>query len=207
MVPLADQHLALTRLNEIFDTHQYPAKGSSDVVALMIFEHQVAMHNTLSAANLSVRQLQHRTAAMRKAMDEPPLTVPEGTLKRVIESQATRIVEGLLFRNEHQMKGDGVEGGEAFATAFSRNRRPAADGRSLKDLRLYERLFKYRCSYVIYSEVFDHLTPWLKAEVYRQLHATLSGDSLEALSSHLSLTERDRILEILKETKHDWPQT
>ncbi|MEM1296124.1 MAG: hypothetical protein AAGH89_12225 [Verrucomicrobiota bacterium] len=207
MEPVQDSHLALEQLDQVFDTRQYPAKGSSDVVALMIFEHQIAMHNTLSAANLSVRQLQYRTAEMRSAMGEPPLIVPEGTLKRVIESQATRIVEGLLFRDEHQMEGDGVEGSDEFADAFSRNRKPTADGRSLKDLRLYERLFKYRCSYVIYSEVFDHLTPWLKQEVYRQLSATLSGDSLEELSSHMSLTERDRILGILKATKHDWPSS
>lgn len=207
MRPVANDHLELEHLDRFFDTRKYPAKGSSDVVALMIFEHQIAMHNTLSAANLSVRQLQHRTAEMRLAMGEPPLKTPEGTLKRVIESQATRIVEGLLFRDEHLMKGDGVEGSESFAQAFAKNRKPAPDGRSLKDLRLYERLFKYRCSYVIYSEVFDHLTPWLKEEVYRQLSVTLSGTSLEALSSHLSLTERDRILEILKATKQDWPES
>ncbi len=201
--PLTESRAALEKLDAVIDTRNYPAGGTSDIVALMVLEHQVGMHNALSAANLGTRQLIHRTNAMRRSMGEPKLPRPEGTVKRVIESQSAKIVARLLFRNEHEMSDDGVEGGEAFQAAFAKNRLESADGRSLKDFRLYERLFKHRCSYVIYSEVFDHLTPWLKAEIYRQLAAALTSSS-DPLSSHLSATERERILTILRETKPEF---
>ncbi len=203
--PVVANHLALRSLDPVFDTRPYLAGGSSDVLALMVLEHQVSMHNLLSSSSLSVRQLIFRTNAMKQSMGEPALTAPVGTVKRVIDSQASKIVRKLLFRNEHQMKGDGVDGGEAFQEAFAQNRRPSSEDRALKDLRLYERMFKYRCSYVIYSEVFDHLTPWLKEAVYLQLSNALRSEDDNDLSGHLSLTERQRILAILQETKEDWP--
>ncbi len=196
--------IQVEHLSDILNTKPY-LTNTSDIVALMIFEHQVNVHNLLVESNLTVRQQLHRSAEIQKIFGEPADEEPEGVLKSIIESRARKIVEALLFREEHLLEGMGVEGGEAFADAFAQTRRPASDGRALKDLRLYERLFKFRCSYLIYSEVFDHLPAVLKQQVYRELLTALTGPNGTELSDHLSWTERERIRDILAETKNDLP--
>lgn len=203
--PIAESGRQLDDLKGVIDVEPYLGGGGSDIVALMILEHQVEMHNTLVGANQSVRQLLHRTEQMYESFGEPMPAQPEGTLKRVIENQAKKIVEQLLFRDELILEDDGVEGGDAFREAFLAARLPGPENRSLRDLRLYERIFKFRCSYVIYSSVFDHLPALLKDEVYRQLFLALSGSAGTESSNHLSWTERERIREILIATKEDLP--
>jgi len=202
--PLLEDALEAEELSSVIDASRYPGGAKSDIVALLIMEHQIQLQNQVVSANGSVRRLHHHTNQLRASLGEPPLTEPEGTLARVIESQAREIVEGLLFRDEFPL-GDGVEGGEAFEEAFTRNRQVTQEGRSLKDLRLYQHVFKYRCSYTIYSEPFQHLTPWLKEEVYRQLRDALHSPEGSDASKHLSSTERERIFTILRETIPNLP--
>jgi len=63
-----------------------------------------------------------------------------------------------------------VEGDAVFKTDFLRNRREIK-GASLKDFDLRSRLFKYRCSYMVYSTVFAGLPPLMKERIYRRLGA------------------------------------
>lgn len=197
--------LPLKDLTLLIDATAYPGGSTSDIVALMVLEHQIQLHNVLVSANTLVRRLRYQTDQLRAHLDEAPLSAPEGTLARVLETEACRIVDALLFKDEFQMENDGIEGSPAFLEAFAANRRRGSDGRSLKDFRLYENLFKNRCSYAIYSQPFEHLTPWLKAEVYRQLIAALKLPQGTSSSAHLSPKERSRILAILRETKEDFP--
>ena len=205
MNPIAESGTQLDDLSDVINVEPYLGGGSSDIVALMILEHQVEMHNTIVSASVNVRQLTHRTEQMHRSFGEPMPAKPEGTLKRVIENQAKKIVEQLLFRDELLIEDAGVEGGETFQEKFLESRLPGPEGRALRDLRLYERIFKFRCSYVIYSRVFDYIPPQLKEEVYRQLFAGLSGAAGTESSNHLSWTERERIREILLTTKDDLP--
>jgi hypothetical protein len=56
------------------------------------------------------------------------------------------------------------------------NRGPRdSDGRSLRDFDLQSRLFRYRLSYMIYSDVFDGLPARLQERVYQRLHDVLTG--------------------------------
>lgn len=196
--------IQVEHLSDILNTKPY-LTNTSDIVALMIIEHQVKVHNLLVESNLTVRQQLHRSAEIQKIFGEAESDEPQGVLKSIIESRARKIVEAFLFRDEHLLEGMGVEGGEAFSDAFAQTRRPASDGRALKDLRLYERLFKFRCSYLIYSEVFDHLPTVLKEQVYRELLTALTGPDGNELSDHLSWTERERVRDILADTKTDLP--
>ena len=206
LVPMVRNAEYLLDLSEVIDTTPYPAGGSSDIVALMVMEHQIRLHNILNHANLSVRQLDHRTREMYENLGEPIPDEPTGALKRVIASQAEKIVKALLFTDEFPLKGDGVEGNNAFRNAFLRTRRPSEDDRSLKDFRLYERIFKYRCSYVIYSDVFRSLPELVKSEVFRLLHTGLKARNGTGLTGHLSTSERARIFRILGETHPDIPE-
>jgi hypothetical protein len=84
----------------------------------------------------------------------------------------------------------------------------------LRDFNLQTRLFEYPCSYLIYSKSFDSLQPELRAAVYRQLAAVLSspissqpGDQVSLADPSLGIAPEQRlaILEILRDTKADWP--
>ena len=66
-------------------------------------------------------------------------------------------------------------------------------GHSLRDLDMKTRMFKYPCSFLIYSEQFDALPQSAKDKLYRRLRERL--------------TEQKRldVIEILKDTKKDFP--
>ncbi|MDA7922689.1 hypothetical protein N9B73_13145 [Verrucomicrobiales bacterium] len=99
----------------------------------------------------------------------------------------------------------GVEGSESFQLAFAADERKAAEGRSLKDFRLYERLMKYRCSYLIYSDAFTHLPEITRTLILEDLHSILTKPDSHPGYSYLSDSEREHIVEILSETMDDLP--
>lgn len=183
-----------------FDTNPYLAK-TSDIVSLMVLEHQCMLHNKLTDGAKSTREAMARQHDLQKAFNEPFTEVPQGSALTVIRNHAEKIVKHLLFSEEYTLQDGGVEGGAAFQDAFRRNRKDTADGRSLKDFQLLNRLFKYRCSYMIYSRAFDALPAQLKTEIYAQLDAVLSGQNQSREFAHLSPSERQHIREILLETK------
>ena len=78
-------------------------------------------------------------------------------------------------------------------------------GRSLRELDLQTRLFKYPCSYLIYSAAFDQLPSPLKVEIYRQLWEVLNSPKADSRFRHLSNADRRAIIEIVRDTKRDLP--
>lgn len=193
-------------LSGLFDTGAYLGGGKSDIVALMVLEHQKRVHNALVQANLTVRQMLHRHARMREVFGESRESPLSETNQRILAHQTENVVEALLFREEFVMEDDGVEGALEFQSAFESGSRKNSENRSLRDFRLYERLFKYRCSYVIYSDVFGHLPKVLKSSVLNRLAEILTSDSVDPAYAYLSESERERIFRILSETDvPGWP--
>ncbi len=191
-------------LDRFFDINPYLAR-TSDIVSLMVLEHQCVLHNKLTAGARSAREAMARQHDLQNAFNEPITDVPQGSAQTVIRSHAEKIVKHLLFCEEYTLQDGGVEGSPAFQDAFRKNRRDTADGRSLKDFQLLNRIFKYRCSYMIYSSAFDALPAQLKNEVYAQLNAVLTGKNQSKDYAHLGTSERQHIREILLETKKDLP--
>ena len=71
---------------------------------------------------------------------------------------------------------------------------------------LNRRLIKYPCSYLIYSPAFDALPPAAKDPIYRRMWDVLSGQEQDPrYRSVLSRTDRQAIVEILRDTKKDLP--
>jgi hypothetical protein len=180
--------------------------GSSDLVALMVLEHQCTMHNLLTAANEQCRQAMARQRDFQKAFNEPVTETPQGSALGVFNSHVEKLLRHLLFCGEYELKDDGVEGSIAYQDAFRVNRKENAEGRSLKDFQLRTRLFKDRCSYMIYSSSFDALPPQLKTMLYARILAVLNGTDKTEEYAHLSESERANILAILRETKKDFPR-
>lgn len=192
----------VTSLEKFISTRPY-LTNTSDIVALMVLEHQCTMHNLLTDAAKSTREAMARQHDLQKAFGETVTDVPQGSAASVIRSQAEKLVRHMLFSEEYALKDDGVEGSAAFQEAFRRNRVETREGRSLKDFQLLTRLFKNRCSYMIYSKAFDALPPQVKSEFYTQLHRVLSGENAAKEYEHLTSSERANIREILVETKPD----
>ncbi|MDF1739947.1 MAG: hypothetical protein P1U86_12370 [Verrucomicrobiales bacterium] len=191
-------------ISEFFNSDPYLNGPQSDVVALMVLEHQVGVHNALVEANLTTRSTLHRHREMQKAFGESVDAPLSETNQRVLKSQSDRVLKQLLFADEFQLPA-GVEGSEAFQRAFAANERKSEEGRSLKDFRLYERLMKYRCSHLIYSDAFGDLPDIIRTLVLEDLHSILTKPDSHPDFAYLSDSEREHIFQILSETMEGLP--
>lgn len=190
----------VTDLSRFFPVEPYPRRDS-DIVALLVLEHQVGMMNRLVEGGLRVRKWLAYQHNLQRELGQPVSAEPEGTALRVVETEAGRIVEHLLFCDEAALPAGGVSGAGDFERAFRRNRRTDPQGRSLKDFDLRTRVFTWRCSYLIYSRAFAALPPALGKAVARRLGEVLTAAEPPAKFRHLTAAERTAIREILAATK------
>jgi hypothetical protein len=192
----------VTDLKERLTISFYPTPHS-DIVALMVLEHQTGMLNRLARANLEGRMAMHYEREMNKALGRP-LDEPSDSARSRIRSVGDDVVQYLLFRDEIKLT-DRVEGTSTFAADFAARGPKDSKGRSLRDLDLQSRLFRYPCSYLIYGRAFNSLPGEVKDYVYRRLWDLLNGRSTGKDDPQLASEDRDAILEILRETKPDLP--
>lgn len=175
----------------------------SDVVALMVLEHQVKMHNLITVANYQAKIALQYAKEINKAFGEPEGTMSESTARR-FEGPAEQLVKYMLFVDEAELT-DRVEGSSPFAAEFAARGPRDPQGRSLRDFDLTTRLFKYPCSYLIYSKSFNALPAPVKERTYRRLWEVLTGRDSSPAFARRTPEERRAILEILLATKPDLP--
>jgi hypothetical protein len=192
----------VTDLAGRLDVSAYLA-DTSDIVALMVLEHQTQMQNRIIAANYQARMALHYERVMNEALGRPAGTLSDSTRRR-IEGPAEDLVEYLLFCGETPLTAP-VAGTSGFAEQFASRGPRDARGRSLREFDLTTRLFRYPCSYLIDSESFDALPGEVKAYVYRRLSEILTGEDQGPEFAHLSPEDRRAILEILRDTRADLP--
>jgi hypothetical protein len=190
-------------LGKYFKTDRY-LSPHSDIVALMVLEHQAEMHNLIARANFQTRTALYEEAELNKALGRPDDYRSESTTSR-IKGAGEPLVKYLLFGGEAKLT-DAVKGTSNFAEEFSKRGPRTRDGRSLRDFDLKARLFKYPCSYLVYSASFDALPPVVKGYVLRRVYDVLTGKENGDDFAHLSDADRKAILEILRETKPDLPK-
>jgi hypothetical protein len=168
-------------------------RTTSDVVALMVLEHQCGIHNQLNAA-----ALRYQHARWLALLFDPSCDPDEGNAGTAAKESARELADALLFKDEAPLGNDGIEGAPAFQIAFESRFPRSRDGRSLADLQLSSRLFKHRCSYMVYSPAFKSLPETLRREILARLDERLD-DGPEA-APWIPATERARIRTILEET-------
>jgi hypothetical protein len=177
----------LAGLKQFFNTSNYPLPDS-DIVALLVLEHQAHMHNMITRLNyagtMAIEQYGH-----------------VNYLKNPIEA----FLKYLLFAEEAPLLAR-VQGTSGFAKIFQEQGPKDSRGRSLRDLDLFSRLFTYPCSYVIYSEAFDALPDKLKERIYERLWEILNDRNTSGDYARLSPELKRAILEILVETKPGLPE-
>jgi hypothetical protein len=171
-----------------FDLTGYPTPHS-DVVAMMVLAHQTRMTNLITRTGWEAR-----LAAASPSTD---------AAMRVRES-VRDLVDYLLFVDEAPLAGP-MQGSSGFAEEFAAGGPHDRQGRSLRQLDLRRRLFRYPCSYMIYTDAFDALPAAAKAAVYARMWEVLSGRETRPRYAGLTLASRQAIVEILRDTKKDLP--
>jgi hypothetical protein len=171
-----DLETSPSSLDGIFDLHGY-LTPYSDVVALMVLDHQMHATNLITRAGWEARV--GNQVKMREAVND--------------------LVDYLLFVEEAPIPGP-IEGSSGFAEKFAAMGPRDPKGRSLRELQLEGRLMKYPLSYLVYSPAFNALPPEAKDLAVSRLRQVLTGEDRSPKYAHLTPDLRQAIGEILRET-------
>lgn len=123
----------------------------------------------------------------------------ESTTRRIAHA-AEPLVEYLLFSGEARLSSP-IHGTSSFAEEFAARGPQDSQGRSLREFDLQRRLFKYPCSYLVYTDAFDGLPAEVRSYVSRRFHEVLSGQDQTKPFAYLTLADRHAIRDILAATK------
>lgn len=184
--------LNVTDLGGRFDTAAY-LTPHSDLVALMVLDHQAAVHNQIARAALQTRVALFDD--VRRGRGKPG--EPSEAARDVIRSVGDDLVKALLFSGEAKLAGP-VKGTSPFAGEFAEWGPFDDRGRSLREFDLSTRLFKYPCSYLVYSDSFARLPAEVKEYVLRRLYEVLTGTETGADFAHLAAGDRRAVRDILR---------
>jgi hypothetical protein len=191
---LSGQSLNLESLKGQFDTDAY-LTPYSDVVALMVFEHEMHMMNLFTRVGwefrLSAYQDQMNRSGHRNA-------------DRLLRDTARQLVDYMLFMDEEPLTSK-IESTSGFVEKFSSEGPRDSNGRSLRQFDLERRLMRYPCSYMIYSDAFDGLPDEAKEAIYGRMWKILSGQERAKKYAKLTVGDRKAVVEILRETKKRLP--
>ena len=185
---LTDAHLPpdggqnLTDLSGRFDLTHY-TRPTSDIVALMTLEHEAGFLNLVGM----VKALVATGAA------------PSATTARINE-----LADYMLGVDAAALTAP-VKGVSGFSERFATEGPKDPKGRSLRELDLRSRLYRYPVSFMIYSSAFDTLPPSAKTELYQRLADVLTGRDRSPKYAGLAQTDRDAAYEIVAATKTDLP--
>jgi hypothetical protein len=173
-----------------FDYGRY-LKATTDVLPQLLHEHQIGFVNRAIAATYQTR------AILAKEILVPAVDDAE------LEKTARALTRYLLFADEARLPAP-ITGDAAFKTDFLQTRCEVG-GASLKDFDLQTRLFRYRCSYMIYSAAFQGLPSAMKQRVYHRLGEALNPARSDAEYAYLPSAEKQAIRSILQGTLKDLP--
>ena len=157
-----------------FDRERYPS-AESDVVALLVLNHQVQMHNLIGQ--------------LRAASNHG---VP-------LEATVEALVRYGLFADEAPLPGP-VTGSSTFRQDFERLGPRDVAGRSLRQFDLTTRLFRFPASFLFYSDDFRDLPLNARTAAIGRLDAVLAGRDRSEVFSHLTDQDRAATRAILIET-------
>jgi hypothetical protein len=181
----------------------------SDIVAHLVLAHQTQMHNLITLTNYKTRLALYTAANRNKDAGLPAGTPLSESDRQQFERPAEQLLHYLLFRNEAPLTGsdtENIDKTSAFAKEFASRGIRDRKGRSLRDFDLRTRIFRYPCSYLIYSDSFDSLPEPAKGYVYHRLLEILTGEDKSSDFASLSENDRRTILEILFSTKPGLPE-
>lgn len=176
--------LNIKDLSPLTPIAKYPAPHS-DLVALMVFEHQIDAHNFIIRTNYAWQIDVHRGAAEKE--------------DAIWKQEVGQLVKYLLFEKEAELEYP-IQGTSSFADEFAKRGPFDSQGRTLREFDLQRRLFRFPCSYMIYSKAFQSLPEPVRTLVYQRLKDVLTGSDESLLSYEMTEADRQNLLLILPET-------
>tara|TARA_R110000824_G_scaffold7892_4_gene35823 strand:+ start:46368 stop:47621 length:1254 start_codon:yes stop_codon:yes gene_type:complete len=172
-----------TTLDDLVDTRPY-LTAYSDIVALLVMQHQIEVQNAMTRASWDYRQ---------------SLAEAGSPSAEKLAELAKPVLDALLMANEAPIT-DEIQGVSGY-TEYFQNLGPFDEqGRSLRELDLNQRVFTYPLSYLVYSDAFAALPDELHSYLQERLHEILSADSDPAEYAHLDAATRAAILDIVNST-------
>ena len=190
----------LKKLDDFVETADYPG-DHSDIVALLVIEHQIHVQNLITRVNYDVRSALTNNIS-RNVNDGHRSSITNET-KTFIEDTTESLVKAMLFADEAVLS-DTIVGPSNFAAQFEKQGPHNQSRRSLRELDLRSRLFRYPLSYLVYSEAFDALPDIARNYAYRRFAEILLGKTADELVARLTLDERKSIINILCATKPEF---
>ncbi len=180
----------LTSLARFVDPDRFLVP-TSDLIALMTFEHQTQMINLFTRIGWEARLAEH----------DGTFDASEAVARR---AGIEEIVRYMLFADEAPLT-EPIQGVSSFTETFSIRGPRDSQGRSLRDFDLRTRLFRYPLSFMIYSDLFDGLGDAIRNGVYERLQEVLDGraDGFQRLRPE----DNEAILRIVRETKTGLPES
>jgi len=186
-------------LSAFFRTQDY-LRATSDVVALLLLEHQMTVNNALTRASHAAQRMIAYQHGLQAAFKEPITDEPAyDSVRSVFASTIEEVIDRLLFRGAAPLPA-GIRGDPDLIRQFAQGVPPTPEGRSLKQLSLDGRLLQLRCSYLIYSDSFRSLPVSLRNRLIDRLGAVLEGRAGSDRYAYLPAGERAAIRDVLLAT-------
>ncbi len=192
----------VTDLKPFIDTGAY-LTPHSDIVALMTLEHQTQMENYMIRVGWEARLALAQNKALNEAAGDPPDQISDSTRHR-IDTAVEDLIEYMFFNGETVLTSP-IRGTSGFTEEFEKLGPRDSKDRSLRDFDLKTRMFRYPCSFLVYSETFNNMPEIVKERLYRRMWEVLTMQDTSPKFAHLSADDRKAILEILLDTKKDLP--
>jgi len=162
--------------------------SSSHIATLLVFDHQAHAMNLLTRLNWESRVAAGQT-----------------TPSTEVNALVNELADYLLYVGEMPPLVQLVPL-PGFAEHLEARTPKDRQGRSLAQLDLDRRLMRYPCSYMVYSPAFDGLPRATKDAVYSRMLDILAGHDNRPKYARLSADDRRAVLDILHDTKPDFPR-
>jgi hypothetical protein len=173
----------LQTLDSLVNLDKY-LRPTSDIVALLVLEHQVEVQNAITRLNYDSRTRLAQDPLDPAALDT--LTQP--------------LLDSLFMAHEAALSAP-ITGSSEYAENFVKRGPVDSQGRSLRDFDLQTRTFRYPLSYLVYSDAITALADPVREHLFARIRAVLESAPGAPEYPHLSTDQRSAIADILRATK------
>ncbi|MBK6672615.1 MAG: hypothetical protein IPG49_03715 [Proteobacteria bacterium] len=185
----------LGSVSAYYDTSLY-LTDKSDVVALLVSEHQTFVQNLITRVLYKVSTIMSQGGsgpAPRAWSDIEPRR--QAALKQVSEP----LIRALFFADAVPLTGQVITS-SGYTERFAQRGPKDSEGRSLRDLKLEKRLFKYPLSYMVYTESFNTLPSFVREYIDARIVEVVLGRDQSGIAAKLAPEDRAAIGQILADT-------
>ena len=190
------QRMNLQSLDGLLDTHPY-ISNKSDVVALMVLEHQTITQNLITRASYKLRSMLPKLEGGHMPQSADGLSARG---QAAVQALLEPLLRQMLFVDAVQFT-QPIAGTAGFERVFEARGPRDAQGRSLRQLDLQTGLFRWPVTYYIYSRAFDSLPDLARDYLYKRLLDVLQGRDTKLTLDRYSAADRAATLELLLATK------